>query len=397
MNSKELMEVNDNNVMSTYSRFPIALEWGNGAVVYDLEGKKYIDFAAGLGTSSVGHNNKKLTNAVSQQAAKLCHCSNLYYSGPSARLAEILCRRSGMDKVFFANSGGEANEGAMKLARKYSSDKYGMGRGTIVTLMNSFHGRTMATLTATGQNVFHNYFYPFPDGYRYAIANDFDSVKNACGSDVCAVMIELVQGEGGVIPLEKDFVQSVAKLCKERDILLIIDEVQTGIGRTGSFFAYQNPEFGGVDPDVITFAKGIAGGLPLGGFMALKSCANVLMPGTHGTTFGANPVVTAAALAVMDILDDETIAAMTKKGDYIRQRVDEMNIPYLSKARGVGMMIGIPVSGKSNKKLALTLNSGGLLTLTAGADTLRFLPPLTITMEEIDAGLEIFKAVTKQC
>lgn len=397
MNSKELMEVNDNNVMSTYSRFPIALEWGNGAVVYDLEGKKYIDFAAGLGTSSVGHNNKKLTNAVSQQAAKLCHCSNLYYSGPSARLAEILCRRSGMDKVFFANSGGEANEGAMKLARKYSSDKYGMGRGTIVTLMNSFHGRTMATLTATGQNVFHNYFYPFPDGYRYAIANDFDSVKNACGSDVCAVMIELVQGEGGVIPLEKDFVQSVAKLCKERDILLIIDEVQTGIGRTGSFFAYQNPEFGGVDPDVITFAKGIAGGLPLGGFMALKSCANVLMPGTHGTTFGANPVVTAAALAVMDILDDETIAAVTKKGDYIRQRVDEMNIPYLSKARGVGMMIGIPVSVKSNKKLALTLNSGGLLTLTAGADTLRFLPPLTITMEEIDAGLEIFKAVTKQC
>lgn len=397
MNSKELMEVNDNNVMSTYSRFPIALEWGNGAVVYDLEGKKYIDFAAGLGTSSVGHNNKKLTNAVSQQAAKLCHCSNLYYSGPSARLAEILCRRSGMDKVFFANSGGEANEGAMKLARKYSSDKYGMGRGTIVTLMNSFHGRTMATLTATGQNVFHNYFYPFPDGYRYAIANDFDSVKNACGSDVCAVMIELVQGEGGVIPLEKDFVQSVAKLCKERDILLIIDEVQTGIGRTGSFFAYQNPEFGGVDPDVITFAKGIAGGLPLGGFMALKSCANVLMPGTHGTTFGANPVVTAAALAVMDILDDETIAAVTKKGDYIRQRVDEMNIPYLSKARGVGMVIGIPVSGKSNKKLALTLNSGGLLTLTAGADALRFLPPLTITMEEIDAGLEIFKAVTKQC
>lgn len=396
MDSKNIMEINDSNVMSTYGRFPIAIERGEGSRVYDCEGREYIDFASGIGTSSVGHGNEKLVCAVAQQAAKLCHCSNLYYSEPSAKLAEILCRRSGMDKVFFANSGGEANEGAMKLARKYSSDKYGMGRGSIVTLMNSFHGRTMATLTATGQNVFHNYFYPFPDGYRYAVANDFDSIENACGSDVCAIMIELIQGEGGVIPLEEKFVRSVANFCKARDILLIIDEVQTGIGRTGSFFAYQNPEFGGLTPDIVTFAKGIAGGLPLGGFMASESLAHVLVPGTHGTTFGANPVSAAAALAVMEILDDGTIAQVAKKGDYIRRQIDAMDIPYLNKSRGLGLMIGVPVSGRSSKFLASKLNTGGLLTLTAGTDALRFLPPLTITTEEIDAGLAIFKSVAEE-
>lgn len=393
MKSKEIIEKHDAKVMITYGRFPITIEYGKGARLYDVEGKEYIDFAAGIGTSSVGHNNPQIANAVSEQAAKVCHTSNLYYSKPSTKLAEILCSRSGMDKVFFANSGAEANEGAMKVSRKYSSDKYGMGRGTVVSLMNSFHGRTVATLTATGQNAHHNYFYPFPDGYRYAIANDFDSVKNACGSDVCAVLIELIQGEGGVIPLEKEFVKAVSKLCKERDILLIIDEVQTGIGRTGSFFAYQNPVFGGVEPDLVTFAKGIAGGMPLGGFLAKGKCADVLTVGTHGTTFGGNPVCTSAALAVMDILDDKAIAEVTEKGNYIREKIDSMKLPYLQPARGLGMMIGIPVESGKNKEFAHLLNLAGLLTLTAGSDCLRFLPPLTITKEEIDKGLEIFKTV----
>lgn len=395
MDSKQLIQMHDSNVMSTYGRFPIALDRGEGATVYDLEGKRYIDFAAGIGTSSVGHNNEKLVKAVSGQAAKMCHCSNLYYNEPSARLAEILCRRAGMDKLFFANSGGEANEGAMKLARKYSSDKYGMGRGTVVTLMNSFHGRTMATLTATGQNVFHEYFHPFPQGYRYAVANDFSSLKNACGSDVCAIMLELVQGEGGVVPLEKSFVQETAKLCRERDIVLIIDEVQTGIGRTGTLFACQNPAFGGIEPDVVTFAKGVAGGLPMGGFMASKRFSDVLVPGTHGATFGGNPLSASAALAVMEILDDHTIAQVTEKGEYIRRKIEAMNIPYLGKPRGLGMLIGIPVTQGSNKAVATAINDRGLLTLTAGDNTLRLLPPLTITMEEIDSGLKIFETAAK--
>lgn len=397
MTSKEIIELNDANVMSTYGRLPIALERGEGAKLLDFEGKEYLDFAAGIGTSSVGHNNPKLVKAVSDQAAKICHSSNLYYTESSAKLAQTLCSRSGMDKVFFSNSGAEANEGAMKLARKYSFDKYGYGRGTVVSLMNSFHGRTMATLTATGQNVHHNYFHPFPDGYRYAIANDIESVKAACGSDVCAVMLELVQGEGGVMPLEKDFVTKVTEFCQKRDILLIIDEIQTGIGRTGAFFAYQNPAFEGALPDIVTFAKGIAGGLPLGGVMARGKCADVLTAGTHGSTFGANPISTAAALAVLEILDDETIAMVNDKGKYIRDKIDCIEISCLGRCRGVGLMIGIPVKDGRHRELSAKLNSAGLLTLTAGSDALRFLPPLTITMEEIDQGLAVFEAVMNNC
>lgn len=396
MNNKRIAQLNDANVMATYGRFPIAIERGQGAKLYDFDGREYIDFAAGIGASSVGHNNPKLVNAISEQASMVCHTSNLYYTKPSAELAGVLCSRSGMDKVFFANSGCEANEGAMKLARKYSSDKYGMGRGTIVTLMNSFHGRTMATLTATGQNVFHNHFYPFPNGYRYAIANDIKSVESACGSDVCAIMLETVQGEGGVVPLNSEFLKGVSELCTSRDILLIIDEVQTGIGRTGTFFSYQNPWFEVVKPDVVTFAKGIAGGLPLGGFMARGKYCDVLSVGTHGATFGANPVTAAAALAVMDILSDQVISEVAEKGSYMRDKIDSMGISILKPSRGIGLMIGLPVEKDLHRDLAAKLNAAGLLTLTAGSDALRFLPPLTITMDEIDRGLEIFENTVRE-
>jgi len=298
-----------------------------------------------------------------------------------------------MKKVFFANSGAEANEGAIKLARKYSSDKYGEGRGTVVSLMNSFHGRTMTTITATGQPGHHTSFYPFPTGHRYAIANDLGSVQNACGSDTCAVIMELVQGEGGVLPLTPEFVRDVAAFCKARDLLLILDEVQTGIGRTGRFFAFQAM---GVQPDVVTFAKGVAGGLPIGGFLANETCADVLTPGTHGATFGGNAVAAAAALAVMAVLSDEVIRQVNEKGAYIRAQVDGMGIPFLAQTRGLGLMIGIPVTNGKCKELAATLNGAGLLTLTAGADALRFLPPLTITQTEMDAGLAIFKKVMEE-
>lgn len=239
MTSKDIMALTDQYIMHTYGRFPVAIDHGEGATLYDPEGNAYIDFTSGIGVTDLGYGNTAWADAIAAQAKKLGHVSNLFYTEPAARLAEILCKRTGESCVFFANGGGEANEGMIKLARKYSFDKYGKGRATIITLNNSFHGRTITTLMATGQEVFHNYFFPFTEGFRYADANDLDSLEDAAGSDVCAVMMELVQGEGGVLPLDKAYVQAVAKLCAERDWLLLVDEVQTGVGRTGSLFAFQ--------------------------------------------------------------------------------------------------------------------------------------------------------------
>ena len=293
-------------------------------------------------------------------------------------------------RPFCGNSGAEANEGLIKLARKYSYDKYGRGRSTVLTLRNSFHGRTITTLTATGQEVFHQYFYPFMEGFRYAGANDLESVKAQADKDVCAVLLELVQGEGGVLPMEKEFVQSLAALCAERDWLLLVDEVQTGIGRTGSLFAFQQY---GVQPDAISFAKGIAGGLPMGGFLVNEKCRNVLGPGTHGSTFGGNPICSAAALTVLDILDEEALEQVKEKGAYLRAGIESLGKQCLGATRGMGLMIGVEVKeGWTNKALAAQLVEHGLLVLTAGAD-LRLLPPLTITKEEMDKGLEIMARV----
>lgn len=388
MNHEELKALDGQYTMQTYGRFDVNIDSGKGASLYSLDGKEYIDFSSGIGVNSVGYGNERWMGAIAEQCAKLGHISNLFYSQPYARLAEVLCRRSGMANAFFSNSGAEANEGLIKLARKYSFDKYGKGRGTVITLQNSFHGRTLATLTATGQDVFHNYFFPFPDGFRYAEAGSIDSVEAVVGHDVCAVMLELVQGEGGVLPMEQRFVHDLAVLCAERDWLLLVDEVQTGIGRTGSLFAFQQY---GILPDAVSFAKGIAGGLPLGGFLASEKCRSVLTPGTHATTFGGNPVCTAAALTVLDILSDEAIAAVKEKGEYIRGRIEGMGLPCLGKTRGLGLMIGVEVLGeRSNKELAARLIEKGLLVLTAGK-ALRLLPPLTITMEEIEKGLKIME------
>ena len=323
---------------------------------------------------------------------KLGHISNLFYTEPCARLAKVLCQRAGMSNVFFGNSGAEGNEGLIKLARKYSFDKYGKGRGTVLTLKQSFHGRTLNTLAATGQEVFHNYFFPFPDGFRYA-APTMDGVSEVAGHDVCAVLLELVQGESGVYPLDQGFVHDLAVLCAERDWLLLIDEVQTGIGRTGTLFCYQQY---GILPDAVSFAKGIAGGLPMGGFLASDKCRDVLGPGTHGSTFGGNPVCAAAALAVLDVLDEDTISAATDKGRYIRNAIASMALPCLGATRGLGLMIGVEVKGdKTNKELAAKLIENGLLVLTAGP-ALRFLPPLTITQAEMDKGLEILEKTLKE-
>ena len=387
MTSEAIKALTDQYIMHTYGRFPVAIDHGEGATLYDPEGHAYIDFASGIGVTSLGYGNPKWVEAITAQAKKLGHVSNLFYTEPAARLAEILCQRTGESCVFFANGGGEANEGMIKLARKYSFDKYGKGRATIVTLKNSFHGRTITTLMATGQEVFHNYFFPFTEGFRYAPANDLAALEDQ-GGDVCAVMMELIQGEGGVLPLDKEYVQAVAKLCAERDWLLLVDEVQSGVGRTGSLFAFQQY---GVLPDVVSFAKGIAGGLPMSGIMANEKCRNVLGPGMHATTFGANPVCAAAGLVVQETLTDAFLEDVQAKGTYLRGRIEDMKLPCLGKTRGMGLMIGVEVQeGWTNKDLAMKLIENGLLVLTAGPG-LRLLPPLVISKEEMDVGLAIME------
>ena len=389
MTSQEIKNLTNQYVMNTYGRFDVVIDHGDGgARVYTPEGKEYIDFTSGIGVCDLGYGNQAWAETVFAQAKKLGHTSNLFYTEPCARLAEILCKRTGMSNVFFASGGGEANEGMIKLARKYSFDKYGKGRSTIIPLKNSFHGRTMATLTATGQDHFHNYFFPFVEGFKFADANDLDSLKSVAGDDTCAVMMELVQGEGGVLPLDQDYVKAVAALCAEKDWLLLIDEVQTGVGRTGSLFTFQQY---GIQPDVCSFAKGIAGGLPMSGIMANEKCRNVLGQGTHGTTFGANPVCGAAGLLVQETLSDAFLQDVQEKGAYLRAQIEAMGLPCFGKTRGLGLMIGIEVTeGYQNKELANKLVEAGLLVLTAGPG-LRLLPPLVISKEEMDAGLAIMK------
>ena len=388
MTSKEIKALTGQYVMNTYGRFDVAIDHGEGSRLYDPEGKEYIDFASGIGVTSLGYGDEDWVSAITQQAKKLGHVSNLFYTEPSAKLAEKLCQRTGMSCVFFANGGGEANEGMIKLARKYSYDKYGLGRATIITLKNSFHGRTITTLMATGQDVFHQYFFPFTEGFRYAPANDLEALKEVAGDDVCAVMMEMVQGEGGVLPLDYEYVQAVKQLCAERDWLLLDDEVQAGVGRTGKLFAFQQYD---VLPDVASFAKGIAGGMPMSGIMASEKCRTVLGPGTHATTFGANPVCAAAGLVVQEKLSDAFLEEVNAKGQYLREQIEALDLPCFGKTRGMGLMIGIEVKEGYNKsEIAAKLIEAGLLVLTAGPG-MRLLPPLVITKEEMDKGILIMK------
>ena len=388
MTHEELKQLDRQYVIQTYGRFDVDIDHGQGATLYSLDGREYIDFTSGIGVCSIGYGNPRWAAAVAEQAARLAHVSNLFYTRPYVELARSLCQRSGMAAAFFGNSGAEGNEGLIKLARKYSFDKYGKGRGTILTLKNSFHGRTMATLTATGQEKLHSAFHPFPDGFRYAETGSLDDLQAVSGHDVCAVLLELVQGEGGVYPMPKEYVHDLAVLCAERDWLLLVDEVQTGIGRTGSLFAFQQY---GILPDAVSFAKGIAGGLPMGGFLVSEKCREVLGPGDHGSTFGGNPICAAAAQVVLDTLDEDVLAGVTAKGAYLRSAIEAMDLPCLGATRGMGLMLGVEVRAPyTNKELAARLIQNGLLVLTAG-DALRLLPPLTISQAELDRGLDILK------
>lgn len=391
MTYQELKNGEQQYVMNTYGRFPVALDHGEGATLWDVEGKKYIDLTSGIGVNSLGYNNPKIVDALTEQAHKLTHVSNLYLTAPMVETAKTLVTATGMGKVFFANSGAEANEGAIKLARKYSYDKYGEGRSKIITLVNSFHGRTVTTLKATGQARFHDFFFPFTEGFDYAEANNMESVKEKADKGVCAVMIELIQGEGGVLPLEPDFVKAVEALCRERDLLLIIDEVQTGIGRTGALFCFQNY---GVTPDVVTMAKGLGGGVPVGAVLANKSCCDVLTPGTHATTFGGTPLVCAAANAVLSVVNDRKfLTAVREKGEYLRDRILGLGSPDIEGVRGMGLMLAVLVAPEKRADLVNALLEKGVLVLTAGQNAIRLLPPLTISYAEMDAAVEMMEEV----
>lgn len=379
-------ELDSKYVAQTYRRFPVEIVSGKGAVAYDVNGKKYIDMGSGIATNTFGYADDEWIAAVTAQLNSFSHTSNLYYTSPCARLAELLCERTGMSRVFFGNSGAEANEGAIKAARKYSFDKYGEGRNKIVTLVNSFHGRTITTLAATGQDVFHTTFMPFTEGFCHVPANDTAAMLSAMTPDVCAVMIELVQGEGGVNALDKDYVTAVAKACKERDILLIIDEVQTGNGRTGTLYAFE--QFS-VKPDILSTAKGLGGGLPIGAVMLGEKVKDTLSAGSHGSTFGGNPACAAGALNVISRLDDAFLSEVRKKSEYIFTKLGNMR--GVISVSGLGLMIGI----KAEKPTAEIISEGiarGVLFLSA-KDKLRLLPPLNITYAQIDEALSVLAEI----
>ncbi len=391
MKNQDIIALEKDYVMQTYGRFPVAIERGQGATLYDFEGKEYVDFASGIGVNSLGYAYPAWVKAVSDQAGKLAHISNLYYSEPMGTLSKRLCEITGMARVFYCNSGAESNEGAIKLARKYSFDKYGKGRSKIITLQNSFHGRTISTLAATGQDVFHQYFFPFTEDFAYVPANDIDALKAEMTEDTCAVLMELIQGEGGVLPLDPEYVKAVRKLTEEKDVLMMIDEVQTGIGRTGTFFCYMGY---GIQPDVVSTAKGLGGGLPLGAIFASKKTEAVLGSGTHATTFGANPICCAGAHAVLDVVaNDAFLQEVEKKGAYMREKIEAFGNDTILGVRGKGLMIGVIVPDGMHKELAKKMTEAGVLVLTAGVNAIRLLPPLVISYEEMDKGLAIMKKV----
>lgn len=378
--------------MNVFNRLPLAMVRGEGAYVFDADGNKYLDFVAGIAVNALGHAHPAVAQAISEQAARLIHASNLYWLEPQVQLAELLVENSAFDKVFFGNSGAEANEGAVKLARRYAAYKEHPERKDIVSMKKSFHGRTLLTLTATGQDKMHQGFEPLAPGFKYAQYNNFASVQAAVDDNTCAILLEPVQGEGGVYPADPEFLRAVRRFCDERDILLIYDEVQTGMGRTGHLFAYQAS---GVAPDIITLAKALGGGLPLGAFMATDRVAAAFKPGDHGSTFGGNPVACAAGLAMLqEMLAQDIPGQAAATGAYIKERLQELTekFPCLLEVRGSGLLLGLQLSVPGADIVRKCLERGLLINCTAGT-VLRFIPPLNITRAEADEFLRILTEV----
>jgi len=376
-------------IANTYGRFDLHLVSGKGSIVVDDNGKEYIDMATGIAVNTFGVGDEAWKSAVIAQLEQIQHTSNLYYSTPCIQLAELLCARTGAKKVFFGNSGAEANECAIKVARKWAQDTYGVGDYTIVTLKNSFHGRTVTTLAATGQDVFHKDFNPFPNGFAYATANDLDSVK-ACFAQgkVAAVMMELVQGEGGVMALNQAFVRGVERLCREKGALLIIDEVQTGNGRCGSLYAFQSY---GILPDVVSTAKGLGGGLPIGATMMFERVENTLNAGSHGSTFGGNPIAAAGAVSVIERIDDALLAGVQERSAYIFSKLS--GAEGVKSVSGMGLMIGVELQRDVNEVLKDCF-AMGVLPIKA-KNKLRLLPALNIPMELLQRAVAVILAAAK--
>lgn len=381
-------------VMNTYGRFPVAMVSGKASRLTDADGRSYVDFLAGIAVTLFGHGDEDLSRVICEQSKKLLHCSNYYWIGPQVELAEKLTSLSPMDKVFFSNSGAEANEGAIKLARKYSEDVYkkGEARSKILTLEKSFHGRTLGTLAATGQDHFHTSFLPLTQGFDYVPMNNEKALEAMMDESVCAVLFEPVQGEGGVYPMTASFAQKMAKIAKEKDILLIADEVQSGLGRTGQLFAFERLA---IEPDIMTLAKGLGGGVPIGAFLAKDRVAEHLSPGDHGSTFGGNPLATAAACQVVDRLAEPGfLEGVQVTAAYFRSGLEEIASfdPFVRQVRGQGLMLALEV-GRPAKPVLQALFKAGLLCSTAGPTALRFLPALNISKAEIDEGMDILKSV----
>lgn len=385
MNTKEL---DSKYIANTYARFPIVLERGKGSLVWDSEGREYIDMGSGIAVNAFGLADGQWMAAVTEQLGRLQHSSNLYYTVPDALLAEQLCERTDMKKVFFGNSGAEANECAIKCARKYAADKYGADkRYKIVTLVNSFHGRTVTTLAATGQDEYHQDFQPLTPGFLYAPANDCEALKALVEGDdaIAAIMFELVQGEGGVLPLTQEFVQCIAYICRAKDILMVCDEVQTGNGRTGTLYAWMQY---GIVPDIMTTAKGLGGGLPIGACLMGEKCENTLTPGSHGSTFGGNPAVCAGALNILSRIDDSLLAEVKAKSEYIVNALT--GAKGVESVAGLGLMLGIKTVKPLND-VVTACRENGVLVLTAHGK-LRLLPALNIPMELVEKAVAVIKA-----
>jgi len=384
MLTEELVQGARQYLMDTYARYPLALARGQGTRVYDVEGREYLDFIAGIAVNVLGHCHPKVTLALQQQAHRLVHTSNLFYTEPQVQLARALVARSFADKVFFCNSGAEANEAAIKLARRWAHEKDGASRYEIVSMLNSFHGRTLATLTATGQEKVQTGFEPLPEGFRYVPFNDAEALSQAVTSKTAAVLLEIVQGEGGVQVVTPAFLKTCREISRERGALLILDEVQTGIGRTGRLFAY---EHFGVTPDVMTLAKGLGGGVPIGACLATDDVAKVFIPGSHASTFGGNPLVCAAALAVLEAIleDQDLLSQCTRLGEYFRKGLQELQgrCPAVTAVRGLGLLIGVEVTVDA-RELVHDLRKRGILANATSERVLRFAPPLIVTHAEID-------------
>ena len=382
MNIKEL---DKNYVANTYARFPIELVSGKGSKLYDSEGKEYIDMGTGIGVSAFGVCDEEWVKAVTQQLTTLQHTSNLYYTAPCAKLAELLCTKTGAKKVFFSNSGAEANECAIKAARKYAAEKKGEDYYKIITLNNSFHGRTITTLAATGQDTFHKDFLPLTEGFLYADAEDLETIEKYIKEEkIAAIMFETVQGEGGVVPLSQEFVSGLAKLAEENDVLLVVDEVQTGNGRTGALYGYMKY---GISPDIVSTAKGIGGGLPLGATMLFDKTENVYTPGSHGSTFGGNPVSCAGAISIIQRLNEDFLAEVEKKSQYIIETLSACE--GVKGITGLGLMLGIETEKDVNEVLSCC-QQNGVLPIKA-KNKLRLLPPLNISFEDLEKAIDIIK------